>query len=206
MVLCFKYMYRIMPVICCMVLATLLVACGDSTSSTPTPTAIPKPSSTPAPSPTSSTKVYMGDGFSISYPQNWNVKTKGNAVSFTDPTEVDVLIIAEEPNPNGVASAEQVASAEVSAAKVGMTNEQVVNIPPTTTVAGESWVQKSISGTTKVNGQSTVVQLVVIADNHPENSPASKSFSIFYGADKTLFPSVFATYFQSMLASFKFTS
>lgn len=206
MVLYLKYMYRIMPAICCLVLATLLVACGGSTSSTPTPTAIPKPSSTPAPSPTPSTKVYMGDGFSISYPQNWKVMTKANSVNFTDPTGVDNLIIVVEPNPNGAASAERVASAEIAAAKLGMTNQQTENMPPTTTLAGESWVQKSISGTTKVNGQSTVVQLVVLADNHPANSPASKSFSIIYGTDKTLFPSVDATYFQSMLASFKFTS
>jgi len=84
-------------------------------------------------------------------------------------------------------------------------NPQAVNIPPTTTVGGDSWVQKSFAGTTTSNGQSVVVQVVVASDNHPASSPSTKSFTVVYGTMQQLFATANTTYFHPMLQSFKFT-
>ncbi len=58
---------------------------------------------------------------------------------------------------------------------------------------------------TTQNGQSVVVQVVVIVGIHPANSPMSKGFIIVYSTTKSLFVQANTTYFQPMLQSFKFT-
>ncbi len=194
----------VMPAFCCVILALLLVACGGGTTSAPTPT--PRPSPTLQPTPTSSLAVYTGDGYSIGYPQGWKVTPGDNRVTFNDPTQVYSLAIVISPNPNGVASADVVASASINAAKATLKNPQTETLSPTTTVGGESWVQKSLSGTSTSNGQSIDVQIVVISDNHPANSSSTRNFAMVYGAPKALFATANANYFQLMLQSFKFTS
>ncbi len=196
----------IMLAFCCVILALLLVACGGGTTSAPTPTPTPRPSPTLPPTPTPSLTVYTGNGYSIGYPQGWKVTPGNNRVTFSDPTQVYSLAIVTSPNPNGVASADTVASASIGAVKATLTNPQTETLPPTTTVGGESWVQKSLSGTSTSNGQSVAIQIVVISDNHPANSPSTQNFSIVYGAPKLLFATGDTNYFQPMLQSFKFTS
>src|SRR5258706_1402499 len=62
-------------VFCSLLLAILLVACGDGTTSTSsaTPTSKPSPTATPTPALT----VYTGKGYSIGYPQGWKVTPSG---------------------------------------------------------------------------------------------------------------------------------
>jgi hypothetical protein len=194
----------IMLAFCCVILSQLLVACGGGTTSTLPPT--PRPSPTLPPTPTPSLTVYTGNGYSIGYPQGWKATPGDNRVTFTDPTQVYNLAIVASPNPNGVASAETVASASISAVKATLTNPQTETLPPTTTVGGESWVQKSLSGTGTSNGQSVDIQIVVISDNHPANSTSTQNFTMVYGAPKALFATADTSYFQLMLQSFKFTS
>ncbi len=191
---------------CCLLLALFLAACGGGTASSPTPT--PKPSPSPSPSPTSSTTLttYRGNGFTISYPQSWKVTASGDSVSFTDVGTLNYFQIGTTPDPGGVASSDTVVTAGVNAAKATLKNPQTVNVPPTITVGGESWVQKSFAGTTTSSGQSVVVQFVVAADNHPASSPSTKSFVIVYGTTQQLFAMANTMYYQPMLQSFKFTS
>jgi hypothetical protein len=122
--------------------------------------------------------VYTGDGYTIGYPQGWTVVPAGTIVTFTDPTKLYHLAVIVTPNPGGAASADTFASASIDAARAKLTNPQTENGPPTTTVGGETWVQKAVSGTTNVNGQSTVVQTVLISDNHPASSPMTRNFII----------------------------
>ncbi len=156
---------------CCLLLALFLAACGGGTSASPTPA--PKPSPSPSPSPTSSTTLttYQGKGFTIGYPQSWKVTASGNAVSFTDSASLNDFEIVTTPNPGGVASPDFVVTTAINATKATMKNPQTVNVPPTTTIGGESWVQKSFAGATTSNGQNVVVQIVVAADNHPGQLP-----------------------------------
>jgi hypothetical protein len=191
---------------CCLLLTLFLAACGGGTSSSPTPT--PKPSPSPSPSPTSSTTLttYQGKGFTIGYPQSWKVTASGDAVSFTDPATLNYFQIGITPDPGGVASSNTIVTASVNAAKATLKNPQTVNVPPTTTIGGESWVQKSIAGTTTGNGQNGVVQFVVACDNHPASSPSTKAFIVVYGTAQQVFATDNTTYYQPMLQSFKFTS
>lgn len=187
------------------ILTILLAACnlggGSGTASTPTPT--------PKPSPTATTPPlipYNGSGFTINYPQGWKATQQGaNAIQFADPLNIYNLAVAVSPNPGGVASPDTIINASLSAGSSRLKNPQPENVSPTTTVAGETWSQKSESGDTTVNGQNTTVKLVVIAANHPANSPSTNSFLIAYGTGKSLFDSANKIYFQPMLQSFKFT-
>jgi hypothetical protein len=203
--------HRIMPVCCCMILALMLVACGGGTTSTPTPAPTPQPSPTPSPTPTPSPiptpvlKVYTGKGYSISYPKGWQVNTSSVGVAFGDATNGYFLAITVNPNPNDTISASTFAHDTLSATKTQMKNPQTETLPPTTTVGGESWVQKSISGTETVLGLSGVVQVVVISDNHPANSADTQNFTIEYQMLKSSFATATTSYFQPMLHSLKFT-
>ena len=200
---------------CSLILAVLLVACGGSSTSgttsspvsTPTtpPTATP---TTPPASPTAATGAmiaYPGNGFTISYPQTWQISRKANNLfTFTDNTGVIKMTITVAPDPNGAISADTVASTALKAAQVLLKNAQTVSVPSTTTVGGDSWSQISASGTQRLSNQDTNVQVVVLAVVHPANTPLSKSFTILYQAPVSTFSQVDTTYFQPMLQSFKF--
>ena len=198
---------RFVLVACSLLLAMLLAACGGTTSSpTPTPTPTPPPSPTPSPTSSSGLTTYSGQGYTIGYPVGWKVNAQATKVTFVDATGVYSLTIATAPNPGGTISPDTIASTGVSLAEAGLKNSQTVNVPSTTTVGGESWVQKSVSGMATQNGQNVDVQAVVIADNHPANSPMTNSFTIVYLTATQLFSTANTTYFQPMLQSFKFTS
>jgi hypothetical protein len=203
--------HRVMPVCCCLILALLLVACGGGTTSTPTPAPPPQPSPTPSPTPTPSPiptpvlKVYTGKGYSISYPQGWQVTSASVGVAFRDATNGNSLYISVNPNPNDPVGANTFAKLYIESAKKPLKNPQTETLPPTTTVGGESWVQKSISGTQTVLGLSGVVQLVVLSDNHPAHAADTQNFTIVYQMLKSSFATATTSYFQPMLHSFKFT-
>lgn len=189
--------HRVMPACCCMILALLLVACGGGTTSTPTSAPTPQPSPTPSPV----LKVYRGKGYSISYPEGWKVTPNSYGVSFSEAT--NVLSITVNPNPNGMFNARTLANTTIGGAKSTMKNPQTETLPPTTTVGGDSWVQKSITGTQ--TGMNLDMQVVVISDNHPAHSANTQNFTIYYEALKTSFSTANTSYFQPMLQSFKFT-
>jgi hypothetical protein len=195
--------HRIMPVCCCMILALLLVACGGGTTSTPTPAPTPQPSPTPSSTPTPGLTVYKGKGYSISYPQGWKATPSGNSVVFSSASGVYSLAIAVNSNPDGIINASTFVNNSISGTKKTMKNPQTETLPPTTTVGGDSWGQKSISGTETSSGVS--VQIVVISDNHPANSAHNQNFIIDYATEKSRFATANESYFQPMLQSFKFT-
>ena len=194
-----------------LLLVFILVACGGggtttTTTSTPTPTV--KPSPTPSPTPAVSFTTYTGKGFTISYPQGWKVTTSNNdqEINMTNDTAMASLAIVVVPDPNGIASASTFLNTEVNAVQKSVTNAHTVNIPANTTIGGDTWVQKSLVGTSTSQGQSGVVQFVFACDIHPASTSESKSFTILYGTPQALFNTANTTYFQPMLQSFKFTS
>jgi len=149
--------------------------------------------------------AYSGNGFSISYPQNWQTsKSANNLFTFTDSTGGIKMTITVAPDPNGTISADSVASTALQAAQVLLKNSKTVSVPSTTSVGGDSWSQVSASGTQRLNNQDTDIQVVVIATVHPANTLLSKSFTILYQAPVSTFSQDNTTYFQPMLQSFKF--
>lgn len=199
--------------LCSLILAVLLVACGGSSTNGTTSTPTSAPASTPTLSPTSTSPsaatgamtAFQGNGFTISYPQTWQINQKANNIfTFTDSTGGIKMTITVAPDPNGTISADSVASAALQAAQVLLKNAKTVSVPSTTTVGGDSWSQVSASGTQRLNNQDTDIQVVVIANVHPANTLLSKSFTILYQAPVATFSQDNTTYFQPMLQSFKF--
>ena len=199
--------------LCSLILAVLLVACGGSSTNGTTSTPTSAPASTPTLSPTSTSPsaatgamtAFQGNGFTISYPQTWQINQKANNIfTFTDSTGGIKMTITVAPDPNGTISADSVASAALQAAQVLLKNAKTVSVASTTTVGGDSWSQVSASGTQRLNNQDTDIQVVVIANVHPANTLLSKSFTILYQAPIATFSQDNTTYFQPMLQSFKF--
>ena len=192
---------------CSLIFAVLLVACGGSGTGGTTSTPVPTPTSPPA-SPTAATGAmiaYPGNGVTISYPQTWQISRKANNLfTFTDSTGGIKMTITVAPDPNGAISADSVASTALKAAQVLLKNPQTVSVSSTSTVGGDSWSQIAASGTQRLNNQDTDVQVVVLADVHPANTPLSKSFTILYQAPVSTFSQDNTAYFQPMLQSFKF--
>ncbi len=190
---------RMVAVCYSLMLALLLVACGGGTTSVPTPTPTPRPSPTPA------LTVYRGTGYSIGYPKDWTVTPGDHQVTFMGAGGLYTFLAGTNPNPGGSVDASTVASKAIAAAKATKKNPKLEPLPPTATVGGERWVQKSISWTETSGGQSTNIQVVIISVNHPAATAATQNFIIVYATEKSLFASANTSYFQPMLQSFKFT-
>ncbi len=188
--------------VCCLLLAPLLIACGSSGSSGSTST----PTSAPPSTSTSTTMTTLtGNGFTISYPQTWHVSRAGQRlVTFEDSTGMMKLSVTIIPDPNGSISADSLVDTGVKAATAALKNTQTESVPATTTIGGQTWVQKSVSGTQRLNNQDTMLQVVVLANVHPGNTPLSKGYTIVYRTTKAMFNQANTTYFQPMLQSFQF--
>jgi hypothetical protein len=201
----------------------LLVACGggtntkgastgSGTSANPVKQIVPTtlPSATASvvmPSATADlTKTYTGNGFTIKYPKDWKLTASSAEAAFTDPAGSYNLTIGSTPNPNGAKTADQLADGGISGAKANLKNVKTINLPQTTTVDKQTWSQRSISGTSTLNGQSSDIEAVVLADNHPTRSAATKGYVLVYVSAKDTFEQANAKYFQAMLQSFKYTA
>ncbi len=192
-------------VLCSFALLSLLAACdlfgGGSSSATPT--------AAPTPTQAATLKSYTGDGFTISYPQDWTVKEdKGHAlVSFTDPITQSSFAVQITPNPGGLISSDQILSgSEVALQSVGMTNVKASGSASNTTVAGQTWKQKAYTANVKYQGSTVPAKTVVLTNNHPAQSPSTKAYTLLYGAAQVVFDQVNTLDFQPILKSFKYTS
>jgi hypothetical protein len=152
------------------------------------------------------TKTYTGAGYTIEYPADWKLTTSSTETAFTDPTGSYNLTIGSTPNPDGAKTSEQLAEGGITGAKVNLKNVETVNVASTTMVGGQEWSQRSISGTSTLNGQSSDVKAVVLANNHPSHNTETKGYVIVYVAAKDKFSDAQTKYFQPMLESFKYTA
>lgn len=210
-----------------LVLVLLLVACGgggtspksgstgSGTSANPVkqivptmmPTATVSAAATGMASPTADlTKTYTGKDFTIKYPQDWKLTTSSTEVALTDPTGNYNLTIGSTPNPNGAKTADQLADGGIAGAKTNLKNVKTVDLPATTTVNNQTWSQRSITGTSTLNGQNNDIEAVVLANNHPMHSTTTRGYVLVYVAAKDKFDQAKARYFQPMLQSFKYTT
>ena len=188
-----------------LVLLFFLAACsgpgGIGSSPTPTPRP-PTPTPTPTPTPVT-TQTYTGTGFTIGYPTGWTPqKQPGLGVAITDSLKVNAVSVFTSSALPG-ATAEQVATAE-SVALLPLVVQGAkpdTSVASTTTVGGDTWVQKAYTGTLSANGQSVPGRVYMLVDIHH-----GTAYTIIYGGPAALFDVENAQYFQPMLQSFKFTS
>lgn len=198
--------HRTILTLCSGLLVMLLAGCslpglGGSSSST-TPTSTTAAGTTPTPSVTF--KPYSDTNFTINYPSSWTAKPDNGSVSFSDSLGIYNFTIGATTNPGGVLTSDQLADAGINGAKGSLKNAQTVSVPATTTVGGQTWSQRSASGTGTENGQDVEVQFVVLAISYPANSPTAKGYVIVYGTLKQTFDIAAGAYFTPMLQSFKF--
>ena len=193
----------------CCVLTLLLSACsfsfGSDSTKTPTPTPTTNQSSaTPL-------TIYNGDGYTVSYPQGWKVSESnqtqggpGKQVIFTDPAGITTFIVKDISNPNGILPTSTLIDIGLALFKNNAKNYQTVNIPATTTVAGQSWDQRSATADVTVQGTTANAKQVALATNYPANTASTKLFAIFYGSPTFTFDAENTSVFQPMLKTFKF--
>jgi hypothetical protein len=194
-----------------LVLILLLVACGGGnstqsnsttggTSANPVKQIVPTMQATSAAiaqatgaataAKISLTKTYTGSGFTIQYPADWKVTTASTEIAFTDPSGGYNMTLGSSPNPNGTKTADQLADGGITGAKANLKNVQTVDVPPTTIA---------------LNGQSSEIEAVVLANDHPVHTTATKGNVIVYVAAKDQFDQAQTKYFVPMLESFKYT-
>lgn len=195
---------RMSPGLCALVLVVLLAACGGS-GSTATTTPTPQPP-TPTPTPAVVMTTYTGTDFNISYPKDWKASPAGTTVAIGDSLNIYNMTITSTPDPGGAVTADQLADTGVTGAKANLKNAQTVTIAPTTTVAGQTWSQRAVSGTTTVNGQSVEVELIILTTTHPAAAATTKGYIIAYGTIKQQLDLATGMYFMPMLQSFKFAA
>lgn len=194
-----------------LLLLLLLTACGGGGSSNATtPTASPAtPTPTATPTQAAQAQTYTGTGFTIQYPQGWKAQpSQSGGVVFTDPQQLNALTIFFLPNPGGAVSASQQADAGLITAEKtgGLSQPQPVSLPATTTVAGESWAQRGVTGNVTSNGVTAPAEIILLANNHPANAPTTRTYEIYYGGPAVSFQQESLLVFQPMLQSFKYTA
>ena len=118
------------------------------------------------------------------------------------------MTILSVPNPGGTVSASQELTAGLAAVEKsgGVSDVQPVSLPATTTIGGETWAQSGITGTATDNGVAVPGELIGLANNHPANSPTTKTYEIYYGGPSLSFQQENLLVFQPMLQTFKFTA
>lgn len=166
-------------------------------------------SPTAAPTQATTFVTYKGDGFQLDYPQNWKVSPANNGlITFSDPSGIAYVAVRTTPNPNGLVPVSDQLQIALQVFKSQAKNYQEVDGDSTTTVGGETWSQKAATGDVTPSGQSSAVnvKIVAIATNHPANSLDTKSYALAYATGTQVFDIANTAYFQPILKSFKFTA
>lgn len=183
------------------VLATILAACGGSgTSVSPTATPQSSPSGPPV------FRPYSSPFFSITYPENWVIRTSRTTITFSDTPGTYNLAVNVAPDPHGSVSSDQLAEQSLKLTRASLLNPQSVNMPSTITLAGVTWSQRAIIGDTLSNGQRVAIEVVILTTNYPEHAANTKGVVLSYLGAKALFTQAQSAYFSPMLQAFKFTS
>jgi len=181
----------------CILYGLLLVlsACGEEPGAQTTPF---------APTPTMfNLNVYTGAGYSIAYPQEWNIqKSSDGAFSATDQRGTAYITIRVLANSNGIVAPEVQIQHSLKTFESSVKSYKVLDGPKSTTVGGDEWRQEMVVGDAGSLGQ---VQYVVLADNHAATPPKSgQSIVLVYGTARQQFEQKNRDIFQKMLHTFKF--
>lgn len=148
--------------------------------------------------------TYSGNGYSIGYPQGWNVQTNNGQVIFTNTTAEATFIINEATNPGERASASAAATGGINGLKGSVTHFQADQTAPTTMIGGTIWYQQEGTGDVAQNGQTINAKFVVLTTNYPSHSSATKLYVIVYDSPTATFNQTTTDAFQPMTQSFKF--
>lgn len=204
--------HKALLVFCFLALALSVAACGDqrSASSPPVMPAAPTQNTfqltTPPPVATVTFQVYTGNGLSLNYPQNWVVRSAGALVSLSDASGTYNMTVNFQPNANGQVTANQLANTNLASIKKTLSHPQSIAVSPTISLAGTTWSQRAVSGTTLSNGVQVEREVIVLATNHPAHAADTRGVVLIYMGVKQSFTQASHTYFTPMLRTFKFVA
>lgn len=201
--------WRALFLLGCLALMLMLTACDGQGSAYAPPGAPSSPVaqfqiSTPPPVATVSFQVYTGIGLSLRYPQNWVVRTAGTVVSLSDASGTYNMTVSLTPNAHGQLTASQLADTNLASVKTTLSNPQPVAMPSSVKLAGTSWSQRAVSGTTLSNGTQVEREVIILAANHPAHATSTKGVVLIYMGVKQTFAQARNTYFIPMLQTFTF--
>jgi hypothetical protein len=197
-------------ILCFLTLILALTACDDQGSvaqSTVIPSSPTPPQfqiSTPPPVATVTFQAYTGSDFSLNYPQTWVVRAAGTVVSLSDASGTYNLTVNLQPNADGKMSANQLADTSLAGVKTSLNHPQHVAISATITLAGTTWSQRAVSGTTLSNGVQVEREVIILATNHPAHAANTSGIVLIYMGLKQSFAQARKTYFAPMLQTFAF--
>jgi hypothetical protein len=204
------YAGKTLLLLCFLLLLLALVACDDASSGGATSAASASPTTPqlqitpPPPVATVTFQMYTGSTFALHYPQNWVVRTAGTVMSLSDASGTYNLTVNVQPNAGGKVSASQLAETSLAGVKASLSHPQRVFIASTVTLAGTTWSQRAISGTTLTNGVQVEREVIILATNHPGHASGTLGVVLVYMGVKQTFAQARKTYFAPILQSFAF--
>jgi hypothetical protein len=195
--------------LCCIALALTLAACDDAAGGTASsaqasPTTPQLQVTPPPPVATVTFQAYTGSTFALHYPQTWVVRTAGTLVSLSDASGTYNLTVNIQPDANGKVSANQLADTSLASVKASLSHPQRISIASTITLAGTTWSQRAVSGTTLTNGVQVEREVIILATNHPAHSASTQGVVLIYMGVKQTFAQARKTYFTPILQTFAF--
>lgn len=193
----------LMPGLSILLAGIIIVGCSGPVSSSPTPT--PKPTTPVVTSqPSMTLQTYIGKGFTIDHPIDWQVELASNTVAFKDSQGANIFSITRVSNPGGKKSAKEMADATLMLLEAGMTDPKAISVPPDVTIGGKTWIQRSVAGTLDTtDGQKAPGRTVLLVNNHPEHTSSTQAYEIIYSGPDLTFEQI-NVIFQTMIQSFKF--
>ena len=116
------------------------------------------------------------------------------------------MVIEVLPNPGGELTSHAKIENSLRTNTFNLIAYRRISIASTVMVGGDPWSQGAADGDIVIKNRSIDLagEMVLIADNHPANSPLTNMFVIRYAAAQSVFDVANVTYFLPMLKSFKF--
>lgn len=182
-----------------LLMTAILGACGGSGNGVATSTSHSTPPAALV------FQAYTGSGFSISYPATWVIRTAKISVTFSDLSGAYNLLVSFTPDPRGAVTSDQLAETSRAATRASLRNPQNVQVSSTINLAGVTWSQRAVSGTTLSNGQQIAIEVMILATTYPPHASNTRGVVLTYLGAKSLFQQAQRTYFAPMLQAFKFT-
>ncbi len=190
-----KGLVRVITVVVyCLIFAPVLIASGGWSAASDTSTLAQR------------LIIYPGNGYTIGYPADWQVKSESQGiVAFVNPSTRVLLLVGAVSNPNGLFPP-GLGLTIFGGVLTGMHNNGLTCHPTKgaghATVAGVRWNRNTL--TCSVSSGSRVLKVVVLAVNHPAASPSTRLFLIAYASARSAFNQNSAQFFLPMLRSFAF--
>lgn len=197
-----------LSIISILLFSMLLSACslfGGEEQPAATPTPENQPTNPPI-NPAANFELYQGDGFSIKYPQGWEVTEDPDTqrVTISEPATTLSLVIQSVPNPGGLIAPETAVDVLIQATLPDAEEQSSEAV----TINGQEWQKKTVKAEVEESssGQKVPATGAILTTNYPADNPNTQAYGLIYAAPDLIFATTDTTIFQPMVNSFEFTA